>query len=91
MDGLRGKQVLLLTNTKCEEIKPDSVTVGNGEGQRTIRPVDTVVLAVGYKSNDDLFKSLQGKVSEIFKVGDASQIKGIRDAMNDGYKAGLSV
>jgi NADPH-dependent 2,4-dienoyl-CoA reductase/sulfur reductase-like enzyme len=91
MDGLRGKQVLLLTNTKCEEIKPDSVTVGNSEGQRTIRPVDTIVLAVGYRSNDDLYRSLQGKIAEVQRVGDASQIKGIREAMNDGYQAGLSV
>jgi 2,4-dienoyl-CoA reductase-like NADH-dependent reductase (Old Yellow Enzyme family)/thioredoxin reductase len=91
MDGLRGKQTLILTSTKCETIKADSVIVSSSEGQRTIQPVDTVVLAVGYKPNDDLYKSLVGKVPELFRIGDASQVNGIREAMNDGYRTALSI
>ena len=91
MDGLREKQVTMLTNTKCDEITPGNVTVITGEGQRSIIPADTVVMAVGYKANDDLFKTLQGKVPELYCVGDSSQPQGIMEATNDGYRTGLSL
>jgi pyruvate/2-oxoglutarate dehydrogenase complex dihydrolipoamide dehydrogenase (E3) component len=90
MDGLRGKQVILLTSTKCEEVKSDSVIV-SAEGQKKTYPMDSVIIAVGYKANDDLFQTLQGKVPELYHIGDSSQPRGIREAMNEGYKTGLSL
>lgn len=91
MDGLRGKQVALLTETKCEEVKTDSVIVSSSEGRKTIRPVDTIVIAVGYKANDDLYKALEEKVLELYRIGDSSQPRGIREAMTEGYRIGLSL
>lgn len=91
MDGLREKQVTMLTNTKCDEITPGNVTVITGEGQRSIIPADTVVMAVGSKANDDLFRTLQSKVPELHCVGDSSQPQGIMEATNDGYRTGLSL
>jgi NADPH-dependent 2,4-dienoyl-CoA reductase/sulfur reductase-like enzyme len=90
MDGLRGKQVTLLTNTKCEEVREKSVVV-SAEGQRKTYPVDTIIIAVGYKANDDLFKALEGKVPELYRIGDASQPRGIREAVSEGYRTGLSL
>jgi NADH dehydrogenase FAD-containing subunit len=91
MDGLRGKQVALLTETKCEEVGSNSVTVCDNDGQRRTFPMDTLVIAVGYRANDDLFKTLEGKVPELYRVGDASEPRGIREAINEGYKTGLSL
>ncbi len=88
MEGLRDKQVTILTNTKCEEVKSGSVTVISGAGQRSIFPMDTVIVAVGYRANDDLFKTLQG---ELYRIGDSSEPRGIREAMNEGYHTGLSL
>jgi 2,4-dienoyl-CoA reductase-like NADH-dependent reductase (Old Yellow Enzyme family)/thioredoxin reductase len=90
MDGLRGKHVILLTSTKCEEVKSDSVIV-SAEGQKKTYPMDSAIIAVGYKANEDLFKTLQGKVPELYHIGDSSQPRGIREAMNEGYKTGLSL
>jgi 2,4-dienoyl-CoA reductase-like NADH-dependent reductase (Old Yellow Enzyme family)/thioredoxin reductase len=90
MDGLRGKQVTLLTNTKCEEVRPGSVVV-SAEGQKKTYPMDSLIVAVGYKANDDLFKALEGKVPELYRVGDSSQPRGIREAVTEGYKTGLSL
>jgi NADPH-dependent 2,4-dienoyl-CoA reductase/sulfur reductase-like enzyme len=91
MDGLRGNQVTLLTSTQCKEIKGDSVIITNSEGQRTIRPVDSIVVACGYEADDSLYKSLQGKVLELYHVGDASKPRGIREATSEGYQTGLSI
>lgn len=90
MDGLRRKQVTLLTNTKCEEVKSDSVIVVNNEGQRKTCSMDSIIIASGYKANDELFKTLEGKVP-VCRIGDSSQPRGIREAMIEGYCTGLSI
>ena len=91
MDGLREKQVTMLSGATCEEVMEGSVAVTNSEGQKGIIQADTVVLAVGYRANDGLFKSLEGKVSEVYCIGDASQPQRIREAVNEGYRTGLSL
>jgi hypothetical protein len=53
--------------------------------------MDTVIVAVGYGANDDLFKTLQGKIPELYRIGDSSEPRGIREAMNEGYHTGLSL
>jgi len=91
MDGLRGKQVTLRTNTTCEAITAEGITVTTGEGQREAIQADTVMLAVGYRANDGLFRALEGKVREVYCIGDASHPQRIREAINDGYRTGLSL
>lgn len=91
LDGLRGKQVAMLTSAICEEITEGSVIVTTGEGQKETIQADTVILAVGYRTNDDLFKALEGKVPEVYCIGDSSQPQRIMEAINDGYRTGLSL
>ncbi len=91
MDGLREYHANMLVNTKCIEIKPGEVTILTGEGLRSKITADTIVIAVGYKKNDTLLQSLQGKIPELYCIGDAAQPRGIIDATNDGYRTGLSL
>jgi 2,4-dienoyl-CoA reductase-like NADH-dependent reductase (Old Yellow Enzyme family)/thioredoxin reductase len=91
MDGLRGKKVTLLTSTTCEEIKEGSVLVTTGEGKKGIVPVDTVIIAVGYKANDRLYKALKGKVPEIYCIGNSAKPRRILEATSEGYQAGLTL
>ncbi len=91
MDGLRQRQVIMLTNAKCEEITEHSVTVTSAEGRKDTYPADTVILAVGYGKNDDLFQRLEGKVPEVYCVGDSYEPQGIMEAVRDGYRAALSL
>ena len=91
LDGLREKQVTMLTEATCEEIAEGSVTVTTGEGQKDTVQADTVILAVGYQKNDDLLQALEGKVSEVYCIGDSSEPRRITDAVNEGYRTGLSL
>ena len=88
MDGLREKKVVMLTSTPCVEIKSGGVVITNPEGQEQIIPADSVVLAVGFKSNDSLYKALDGKVPEIYNIGDSSQVRHILGATSDGCRVG---
>jgi NADPH-dependent 2,4-dienoyl-CoA reductase/sulfur reductase-like enzyme len=91
MDGLRSKKVTLLASTTCEEIKKDSVRVTTAEGKKETIPADTVIIAVGYKANDRLYKALEGKVTEIYCIGNSSKPRRILEAVNEGYRTGLAL
>ncbi len=81
MDGLRSKKVTLLASATCEEIKEGSVLVTTGEGKKEIVPADTVIIAVGYKANDRLYKALEGKVPEIYCIGNSAKPRRILEAI----------
>jgi len=89
LDGLREKNVSLLTEVTCEEISSDAVAVTTSEGEKRSVPADSVVVAVGYESDDSLYRALEGKVPEIQCIGDSVEPRRIREAINDGYRAGL--
>ena len=91
MDGLRSKKVTLLTSATCEEIGEGSVLVTTTDGKRATIPADTIIIAVGYKANDRLRKALEGKVSEIYCIGNSSEPRRILEATSEGYKIGLAL
>jgi NADPH-dependent 2,4-dienoyl-CoA reductase/sulfur reductase-like enzyme len=91
IDGLRSKKVTLLTSATCEEIGEGSVLVTTADGNRVTIPADTIVIAVGYKANDRLREALEGKVSEIYCIGNASEPRRILEATSEGYQTGLAL
>jgi 2,4-dienoyl-CoA reductase-like NADH-dependent reductase (Old Yellow Enzyme family)/thioredoxin reductase len=91
MDGLRSKKVTLLASATCEEIKEGVVQVTTAEGKKETIPADTVIIAVGYKANDRLYKALEGKVPEIYCIGNSAKPRKILEATSEGYQAGLAL
>jgi len=91
MGGLRSKKVTLLTSATCEEIREGSVRVTTAEGKKETIPADTIIIAVGYKANDRLYKALEGKVPEIYCVGNSAKPRRILEANSEGYQAGLAL
>ena len=51
-------------------------------------PADTLVVITGKNANDGLYKELQGKVSELYKVGDARNPHTMGEANRDGHFVG---
>ena len=91
MTGLRSKKVTLLANTTCEEIKEGAVRVITAEGKKETIPADTVIIAVGYKANNHLYKAVEGKVPEIYCIGDSSEPRRILEAVREGYDTGVTL
>jgi 2,4-dienoyl-CoA reductase-like NADH-dependent reductase (Old Yellow Enzyme family)/thioredoxin reductase len=91
MDGLRSKKVTLLASATCEEIREGSVRVTTAEGKKETIPADTVIIAVGYKANECLYKALEGKVPEIYCIGNSSKPRRILEAVSEGYRTGLAL
>jgi 2,4-dienoyl-CoA reductase-like NADH-dependent reductase (Old Yellow Enzyme family)/thioredoxin reductase len=91
MDELRNKKVTLLASTTCEEINEGGVLVTTAEGKKETIPADTIIIAVGYDANDRLYKALEGKIREIYCIGNSAKPRRILEANSEGYQAGLGL
>jgi 2,4-dienoyl-CoA reductase (NADPH2) len=90
MKSLALMQVELRPNTKLLEISDDLVVVETEEGRQTI-PADTVVMAVGAVSVDDLAEQVKRDGTEVIVIGDAKEPRKINDAISEGFQEALRV
>ena len=91
LDRLDEKGVTLLTQVKCEEVIPGGVVIATAGGEQKTIGVDTIILAVGASPNTKLGEEIKGKVAEVYQVGDCIEPRKIRDAIGEGYRAGLHI
>ena len=84
------KGVIMTPLTKCKEIKGNTVTAGNvlTGVEREIEGVDTVVFCTDGMANDGLYRSLKGKVKELYQVGQCVSPRKLLDSVYDGALVG---
>ncbi len=91
IERLRVKGATIFTGVEYEEVTRDGVVIRDSEGNRRLVEADTVVLATGANPNDELVKLLKGKVPRLVSVGDCVTPRGIREAVEEGYRAGMEI
>ena len=70
---MQPKEFKKIVNAKVETINQDGVTyVSDGE-EKTVKGFDTIVLALGVKSNNPLEEQLKDQVKELYVIGDAKK------------------
>ncbi len=84
-DLFEAKNVTTLTGTKVKEIRKDGVTVEKADGSTCDIAADTVINALGFKSEASLKEKLAGISAEVYEIGDAKQPANILQAVADGY------
>jgi 2,4-dienoyl-CoA reductase-like NADH-dependent reductase (Old Yellow Enzyme family)/thioredoxin reductase len=67
------KGIKILTSTTVEEITDSGVKVKSGEASQLLGPVDTVVLATGAESVNELEPKVKGMAPEVHVIGDAAR------------------
>jgi 2,4-dienoyl-CoA reductase (NADPH2) len=82
--------VEIMTGVRAVEIIEDGVAVEKEES-RHLLPADTVVIAAGSRSKNELAAQLQDLVPEIFTVGDAQTPRNALEAIREGFMAGAKV
>jgi 2,4-dienoyl-CoA reductase (NADPH2) len=87
----RKKGVTMMTGVKYEEITNEGLILTTKEGNRLTIQADTILPAIPLMPNTDLLKSLQGKVSEIFLIGDCREPRMIPEAIADGWKVANTI
>ena len=90
IDGLFESKINMLTKTTCVEITNSGVRVKTTQGEEQTIQADSVILAVGYRPNDSLFRSVEGGIAA-YNIGDSAEPQRIREAIYAGYRIGLSL
>ena len=76
-------------STKLIEIKDKSIIVEK-DGELEEIPCDNVVLAMGFRPNDSIFKELEGEIN-ISNVGDSVRARKVLDATREAFDAVLEI
>src|SRR5947209_2195250 len=87
------KGAVLTPHTELRAIEGSAVIVANvhAGAERRIEGVDSVVLAMGSRSTDALYRELKGRVPELHAVGDCVAPRGVHQAILDGTHAGRAI
>jgi 2,4-dienoyl-CoA reductase-like NADH-dependent reductase (Old Yellow Enzyme family)/thioredoxin reductase len=91
LQRLAEKGVTILTSTKVKELGKHYVLVENSSGTRKIEGFDTIVLALGSKSDDRIAKDLEGKVPALYVIGDASEPREALEAVYEGEEIAIKI
>jgi NADPH-dependent 2,4-dienoyl-CoA reductase/sulfur reductase-like enzyme len=86
LDRLAEKGVTMLTGVKYDAITERGLAITTSDGRKETIEADTIVLATGSKANRELLTGLKGMVSEIHLVGDCVEPRGIREAIDEGFR-----
>lgn len=88
---LAKKGCTLLTGVKYEEITDKGLSLVTKEGERLTIEADTIVPAIPLRPNTELFEALQGKVPEIYLIGDCREPHLILEAIHEGFRTASTI
>ena len=78
---LDGADVKILTETNVLEITDNCLVIADKQGNESTLEADTIILAVGMKSNRELVDALEDKLPEMYPIGDCAQPSKVLGAM----------
>jgi len=73
-----------------KEVRDNGVMVAQAR-ELTFLKADTVVLAVGFQSQNKLFEELKGIVPEVYAIGDCVEPRDAMEAIGEAYEIALQV
>ena len=77
-------------HAKAKKYENNLLTLDTPEGTREI-PCDSVILAIGYLEENELFYNLQNEISDIYLLGDARRVANIMYAIWDAFEIANSI
>jgi len=88
---LRERGVEILTNWKLEKIDDDGVLLVDRDWKKLKIAPESVILALGLGSNQELLKPLRENFSEVYAIGDCVEPRKIYQAVHEGAFAGRAI
>lgn len=89
-DLLAFYKVKIITNAKLSKVTNEGAVIDAG-GTETVILSDSVVIAVGYKSDKTLFDELDKEISQVYNIGDSRLVRNIRGAIWDAFEVARSL
>jgi 2,4-dienoyl-CoA reductase-like NADH-dependent reductase (Old Yellow Enzyme family)/thioredoxin reductase len=91
LSRLNGSGARIITSAKVKEIIEDGVVLDVDGEEETIHGMDSVVLALGVESVDELSQRLESRVSEVHVIGDAKEPRNALEAVAEGAQVGMRI
>ena len=91
LEELRGNGVEMLTGVTLKEFRDKGLILTDDKGKERLIEADTIILAAGAKPDDRLYEEIKGKVKEVYKAGDCVQPRQIGEAVEEGFRIGISL
>ncbi|MCP4683419.1 MAG: FAD-dependent oxidoreductase [Desulfobacterales bacterium] len=83
--------IKIFKSTMVNEISEKEVVITKNGNKETWEGFDTIVLAVGMESRNEIADEIKGKVKEVYVIGDALSPRRGVDAMREGAETGLRI
>ncbi|MFZ5981913.1 MAG: FAD-dependent oxidoreductase [Candidatus Zixiibacteriota bacterium] len=90
-ERIAADKIKVLTGAKLEAVNGQSVTVSDKSGKTRDIKADTVLMAVGFKPQNELHESLLNSGMEIYSIGDCVAPGKIYDAIHTAYKTARNI
>jgi len=92
-ERLLKKRVEMIPFTAIRGLDGDSAVVYHIHSyqESVLRPVEAIVYAGGKKANDGLYRSLKGKIGELYTIGDCVAPRKVIDAIREGESVGRRI
>ncbi len=87
----RKKGVIMMPGVKDMEITESGLRLTNSRGVNEVIVADSIIPAVELAPNTGLLEGLEGKVPEIYAIGDCREPNLIADAIADGSRVARSI
>ena len=81
----------MMSGVKYVEITDQGLTIITREGKKQTIEADSIIPAVPLAPDTGLWKSLEGKVPEIYAIGDCREPRLIVDAIADGSRIARAI
>jgi len=91
LDFLREKGVLLRTGLSYVEINEEGLLIRDSSGKEELLKADYIVFAAGMKPEKGLAEKLEKEGFSFLQIGDCREPRNIGSAIEEGFKAGLSI
>jgi pyruvate/2-oxoglutarate dehydrogenase complex dihydrolipoamide dehydrogenase (E3) component len=88
---LRTKAVEIITSAEVKEILDDGVMVLRDGQEEAIRGMDSMIVAMGTRSVDDLSEEIKDSVAEVYVIGDAKEPRKVLEAITEGSAVGRRI
>jgi NAD(H)-dependent 7beta-hydroxy-3-oxo-delta4-cholenoic acid oxidoreductase len=88
---LREKGVKWITSATVKQILEDGVIITRNGKEETLKGMEQIIIACGSKSVDTLSKAIDGKVPEVYVIGDAKQPRLALEAIAEGAEVGRKI
>ena len=89
-DLLNFNKVKIMTETCAEEVTEKGIKVRR-KGEVTEIPADTIITAVGYRSENALYNEIKLINKDIYLLGDAKNVHNIMYAIWDAYELARNI